>query len=155
MVQLAVACDITSSSMLHCARRGLLDTIPGLRLANRVISVGGTESQSAAADHIWHSQLCCLQSFHQQTHCLYSSSSPQHAASGQNSPMPPWTPTAQLTKRKVLTKRMGFLLQASKAHPDGSGLKHLPVCLYFPCYTTVAQWHACPTDTGGRTSCCY
>lgn len=116
--------------MLNCARRGLLDTISGLRLANRAISVGGTESQSAAADHIWNSQLCCLQNFHKQTHCLYSSSSPQHAASGQNTPMPPWTPTAQLTKRKVLTKRMGFLLQASQAHPSGSGLTPLPVCLY-------------------------
>jgi len=29
--------------------------------------------------------------------------------------MPPWTPTAQLTKRKVLTKRMGFLLQTLDA----------------------------------------
>lgn len=116
--------------MLHCARRGLSDIIPGLRLANRVISVGGTESQSAAAGHLRNSQLCCLQNLQQQSHCLYSASSPQHAANGQNVPMPPWTPTAQLTKRKVLTKRMGFLLQASQAYPNGSGLIHLPVCLY-------------------------
>ena len=33
----------------------------------------------------------------------------------QNPPMPPWTPTRQLVKRKVLTKRMGFMIQVGKA----------------------------------------
>jgi hypothetical protein len=31
----------------------------------------------------------------------------------QNAPAKPWTPTFMLKKRKVLTKRMGFLLQVS------------------------------------------
>ena len=32
-------------------------------------------------------------------------------AQTQNAPKPAWTPTCQLTKRKVLPKRMGYLLQ--------------------------------------------
>lgn len=97
--------------MLHCARRGLSDAFAGVRVANKVI-VAGIEGQSAA-DHLRNFQLPCLQTFYHQIQCVHSSSPPQSAASGQNAPMPPWTPTAQLTKRKVLTKRMGFLLQAS------------------------------------------
>ena len=100
--------------MLHCARRGLSDALAGLRVANKATVVGGTEGQSVAADHLRNFQLPCLQTFYHQTQPIHSSSSSQSAASGQNAPMPPWTPTAQLTKRKVLTKRMGFLLQASQ-----------------------------------------
>ena len=105
---------IIISGMLHCARRGLSDVFVGLRAANKVTVLGGPEGQSAAADHLRNFQFPCLQTLYHRTQCVYSSSSHQNAASGQNTPMPPWTPTAQLTKRKVLTKRMGFLLQASQ-----------------------------------------
>jgi hypothetical protein len=37
------------------------------------------------------------------------------AARRKGTPSPPWTPTDQLAKRKVLTKRMGFLLQTLEA----------------------------------------
>ena len=45
------------------------------------------------------------------------SASQPHLTPGtvQNPPMPPWTPTRQLVKRKVLTKRMGFMIQVGKA----------------------------------------
>ena len=33
----------------------------------------------------------------------------------QNAPMPPWTPTRQLKKRKILPKRMGFMIKVGKA----------------------------------------
>ena len=45
------------------------------------------------------------------------SASQPHLTPGtvQNPPMPPWTPTRQLVKRKVLPKRMGFMIQVGKA----------------------------------------
>ena len=67
-----------------------------------------------ASQHVGHSQLPCLQTF---CHHLHSSRVPaasQVVANSQNPPKAPWTPTAQLTKRKLLTKRMGFLLQVSQ-----------------------------------------
>lgn len=45
------------------------------------------------------------------------SASQPHLTPGtvQNPPMPPWTPTRQLVKRKVLPKRMGFMIQVGQA----------------------------------------
>lgn len=68
-----------------------------------------------AHQHIRHSLLPSLQTFLHQIHTSQEAHAPQVTANGQNSPMPPWTPTAQLTKRKILTKRMGFMLQTLEA----------------------------------------
>ena len=140
--------------MLHCARRGLSDALAGLRVANKVVVFGGTEGQSVAADHLQNFQLPCLQTFYHQTQRVHSSSSPQSAASGQNAPMPPWTPTAQLTKRKVLTKRMGFLLQASQDCLCGCSSYEGPHAVSH-CFhdQIVLQVYLFTTDAGGRASC--
>lgn len=48
---------------------------------------------------------CCSQQL------LHSTPAFQAPVQVQNAPRPAWTPTAQLTKRKTLPKRMGYLLQ--------------------------------------------
>jgi len=52
---------------------------------------------------------CCSQQL------LHSTPAFQAPVQVQNAPRPAWTPTAQLTKRKTLPKRMGYLLQSLEA----------------------------------------
>lgn len=68
-----------------------------------------------ASQHVGHSQLPCLQTFRHHLHSSQVPAASQVVVNSQNPPKAPWTPTAQLTKRKLLTKRMGFLLQTLEA----------------------------------------
>lgn len=43
----------------------------------------------------------------------------------QATPLPPWTPSRELQKRKVLTKRMGYLMQALEKEKEIEAQTHL------------------------------
>lgn len=107
---------VTTPSMMGVLRRGcysVLTTQSCCMPPTASITASSLNGQ-IASQHVGHSQLPCLQNL---CHHLHSSQAPaasQVVANGQNPPKAPWTPTAQLTKRKLLTKRMGFLLQVSQ-----------------------------------------
>lgn len=100
--------------------------------------------------------LLSLRGFHRQAHAAQQSlaadaSAPQAATGGGGAaaaaapgpPLPPWSPTRELVKRKTLPKRMGHLLQvlerekqaeaqAARQHPDFSAGDFLELKLSVP-----------------------
>lgn len=98
--------------MLGSFRQGLTKAIFGVPAVSNLGII--TADSRCAAHQLSQSRLLpCLQIIQNQAEGFHTSQAAQDAVPGQNAPSPPWTPTAQLTKRKILTKRMGFLLQAS------------------------------------------
>lgn len=51
---------------------------------------------------------------------------------GSRVPLPPWTPTRELPKRKVLTKRMGHLLQTLEREKEAEAAATRPLAEFGP-----------------------
>lgn len=86
--------------MLRHLRRGVCDALKSSCITQHSVTVlEQARLQNLSPLH------CCSQQL------LHSTPAFQAPVQVQNAPRPAWTPTAQLTKRKTLPKRMGYLLQ--------------------------------------------
>ena len=88
--------------MLRHLKRGVFDALQSSCINQRS---AGVLEQAGLQNFLPHH--CCSQQL------LHSTQASQAPVQVQNVPMPAWTPTAQLKKRKTLPKRMGYLLQVS------------------------------------------
>ncbi|DBA96056.1 TPA: hypothetical protein ACH3X1_001555 [Trebouxia sp. C0004] len=107
---------VTTPSMIGVLRRGCRSAVTHFCCMPPPASITASSVNcQIASQHLEQLQPPCLQIFCHHLHSCQAPAASQVTTDGQNAPKAPWTPTAQLTKRKLLTKRMGFLLQTLEA----------------------------------------
>ena len=122
--------------MSQAMRQALLRAGAELLRVGRPAAAAGEPLAAAALAARPLSSLISLRAFHwQQAPALLPDGSAAKAALAE--PLPPWTPTKDLGKRKTLTKRMGHLLQVNAGAGRLPGAGHLSSAVLAVCAEPV------------------